>query len=201
MDPFRGVGLPEPSAKADIVLCSHSHSDHNNPDVVRKPGAQVLVNFTGLMTIGDTNVKGIGSFHDDADGSKRGRNSIYVFDLDGVRFCHLGDLGHDLSSQYLEAVGEIDVLFVPIGGTYTIGPPLAAKVAEKLKPKIIIPMHYRIQGMHPMFNVLRTIDDFMLVVPLFVRKPNVKKVEGSVFNITKDDFPSETTIVIPSLNL
>jgi len=194
IDPFRGIGLPEPVAKADIVLCSHSHADHNNADPVKKRSGHVLEGFTGSRKIGDVSVVGIASFHDDVEGDRRGKNSIYVFSLDDVRFCHLGDLGHDLSSNDVDDIGKIEVLFVPVGGFFTIGSSLATSVSEKLNPKITIPMHYRMPGMSPRFNALSTVDDFIK------GKANVKKVEGPLLTVTKDEMPKETTIVVLSLN-
>ncbi len=199
-DPFKGIGLPEPSAKADIVLCSHSHGDHNNVDSVVKPGGSVFEGFLGVENIGNVNITGIASFHDDVGGNKRGKNSVYAFNVDGVRFCHLGDLGNDLTNKEVKAVGEIDVLFVPVGGVYTIDASQALSVSEKLNPKIILPMHYKVPGMSPNFDALSTVEDFIK------GRVNVKKMEGPIYTIEMDDegfyiFPMEMTIVVPSLNI
>lgn len=116
MDPFRGTGLPEPTAKADVVLCSHSHGDHNNPDPVCKQGSIVLVGFVGKREVAGIQITGVSTYHDDAKGDQRGTNSVYVFSVDGITFCHLGDIGHLLSENQVKEIASIDVLFVPVGG-------------------------------------------------------------------------------------
>ena len=191
-DPFKGIGIPEPKAAADVVLCSHSHQDHNNVKPVLGKGGQVLESFVGSKKVKGLSIKGIAAFHDEASGSKRGKNSIYTFNLDGVQFCHLGDLGHDLSSETLKEIGNVDVVFVPVGGYFTIGPETATKVCEKLKPKIIIPMHYRIPGLLSMFDGLKTADDFSA-------GKNMEKIRGPVINIENDVLPKETRIIVLSL--
>lgn len=160
-DPFTGIGIPEPKAEADIVLCSHGHRDHSNVEPVLGEGGEVLVGFVGSRKVKGVSVKGVAVFHDEAKGSKRGKNSVYTFSLDGISFCHLGDLGHDLSSAAVEEIGSVDVLFVPVGGYYTIGPETATVVCEKLKPKIIIPMHYRIPELSVSFDLLKGVDAFL----------------------------------------
>jgi L-ascorbate metabolism protein UlaG (beta-lactamase superfamily) len=175
-DPFKGVGIPEPRAAADIVLCSHSHQDHNNvKPVLGKPG-EALESFVGSKKVKGVSITGVAAFHDDATGSKRGKNSIYTFNLDGVQFCHLGDLGHELSSATIEEIGKVEVLFVPVGGYFTIGPETATKVCELLKPKMIIPMHYRVPELPSMFDLLKTVDDFL------EGKKNIERVKGSVID-------------------
>lgn len=98
-DPFKGNGLPEPRTKADIILCSHSHGDHNNSSAVMLERSAVMEGFTGVRQIEDVTIKGVATFHDDAQGRRRGRNSVYVVGLDDLTFCHMGDLGHELSSS------------------------------------------------------------------------------------------------------
>jgi len=192
-DPFRDIGLPEPTAKADIILCSHSHSDHNNAAAVRHGKSVVLEGFAGEKQIGNVSIKGVPTFHDDAQGGKRGRNSIYIVDFDGVSFCHLGDLGQFLSPQQIGEVGSIDALFLPVGGFYTIGPEEARKVMESLKPRIAVPMHYKLPGMSDVYDGLSTVEDFMR------RDDNIKRLEGPSFTVNKIDLPEKTLIIIPKL--
>jgi len=189
-DPFRGVGLPEPKAEADLVLCSHGHGDHNNPDPVKGKTGEVLVGFVGSKKVGKIEVKGIATFHDDSNGSRRGKNSVYVFTVDGITFCHIGDLGHDLTPSQVEAVGKVDVLFVPVGGFFTIGPEAAWKLCLNLKPKLVFPMHYRMAGMAPTFNNLSTVEDFLK------GKENVKRLEKRSFAFEKADLPEKMTIIV-----
>lgn len=125
-------GLHLPELAGDTVLCSHDHNDHCWPQGVlntrRLPGYTVTV---------------VDSFHDDAGGSLRGANRIHIIDADGFRLAHLGDLGHVLTPEQVEAMGRIDLLLVPMGGYYTIDAAQAKAVCEQLRPRIIVPMHYR----------------------------------------------------------
>jgi L-ascorbate metabolism protein UlaG (beta-lactamase superfamily) len=89
-DPFKGIGLPEPNAKADIILCSHGHPDHSNTKPVSHEKSIVMEAFIGTRQIDEVSIKGVATFHDDSEGSKRGRNSTYVVDFEDVAFCHLG---------------------------------------------------------------------------------------------------------------
>ena len=194
-DPFKGIGIPEPKAAADIVLVSHSHRDHNNVKPVLGSNGQVLENFVGSKEVKGVTVKGVAAFHDNAMGSRRGKNSIYAFDLDGIQFCHLGDLGHELPSSTVDDLGKVDVLFVPVGGFYTIGPETATKVCDQLKPKMILPMHYRMPGLRArlMFGFLKTVDDFLK------GKNNVERIKGASVNIDENELPKETKIIVLSL--
>ncbi|MFH0849122.1 MAG: MBL fold metallo-hydrolase [archaeon] len=192
-DPFKGIGLPEPKASADVVLCSHSHGDHNNAGPVKNAQSIVLEGFTGKREVNNVSIRGIAAFHDDAQGSKRGKNSVYVVNLDEINFCHLGDLGQALSASQAGEVGSVDVLFLPVGGFYTIGPDEARKVIETLKPKIAVPMHYRMKGMSSTFDKLSTIDDFLR------RDDNVRRLEGPSFTVSKADLPRKMQITVPKL--
>jgi len=193
-DPFKGTGLPEPKAKADIVLCSHSHSDHNNAGAVLHDRSVVLEGFTGTKQIDSVSIRGVATFHDDAQGDKRGRNSVYIVGLDDITFCHLGDLGQALSPSQIGEIGAVDILFVPVGGFYTIGPEEARKVMDSLKPGMTVPMHYRMHGMSATFDKLSTVEDF-------VRKSdNAKRLDGPSFTVTKADLAEKAQIVIPKLD-
>lgn len=190
-DPFTGIGLPEPKAEADIVLCSHSHRDHNNAQPVLKKEGTLLEGFVGSRDVQGVPVKGVATFHDTADGSQRGRNSVYNIQLDGVSFCHLGDLGHDLTAEQVRGIGEVNVLFIPIGGGPTIGLREASSIAERLKPKVIVPMHYNVSvpGMSEFLNSLNRVEDFLK------GKKNVERVKGRSFTMTKETLPKEQRIV------
>jgi L-ascorbate metabolism protein UlaG (beta-lactamase superfamily) len=195
-DPFKmGFGVPDPKAAADLVLVSHGHRDHNNVEPVLGKDGEVLESFVGVKDVKGVTVKGVGSFHDDAQGSKRGRNSIYTFGLDAVQFCHLGDLGHELSPSTVEDIGKVDVLFVPVGGFFTVGPEIATSVCEKLNPKIIMPMHYRMPGLRARvaFGFFKPVHDFLR------GKNNVVRIEGPSVDINADALPTETRIFVLSL--
>ena len=192
-DPFKGIGLPKPRAKADIVLCSHSHSDHNNSAAVSRKKSIVLEGFTGIARISSTSVKGVATFHDEVQGGKRGKNSMYLVGLDGLSFCHLGDLGHKLSRSQANEIRPVDVLFLPVGGFYTIGPKEARKVMKSLKPKVTVPMHYKLPGMSNAFKRLSTVEDFIR------RGDNIKRLKSPSFTVTKDSLPKKAVIMIAKL--
>lgn len=142
-DPFNNtVGYPVFKGAADIVTISHQHFDHNYVSEIQNSDFQV-VDKVGFFNVCDIPVTGIPSFHDNMKGAKRGENTIYVFEMDGFRLCHLGDLGHALDSDSLHQLGKVDVLFVPVGGNYTIDGKTASQVAKAINAHIIIPMHYK----------------------------------------------------------
>jgi L-ascorbate metabolism protein UlaG (beta-lactamase superfamily) len=101
------------------------------------------VKGSGSKTIKGISFKGISTFHDPSKGSERGTNTIFIFSVDGIRVCHLGDLGHILSENELAEIGPVDLLLIPVGGYFTIDPKEATRVAEQLKPKVLIPMHFK----------------------------------------------------------
>ncbi len=126
---------------ADIVTVSHGHGDHNNARAVR--GNPALVNRAGTTEAKGIKFKGIPTYHDEAGGSARGNNIIFCFEVDGIRVCHLGDLGHQLDAQQIAELGQIDILLIPVGGYYTIDAKVASQIADKLAPRVIIPMHFK----------------------------------------------------------
>ncbi|HHX58238.1 MAG TPA: MBL fold metallo-hydrolase [Candidatus Moranbacteria bacterium] len=144
LDPFdKSVGLKPPQGKADIVLSSHSHSDHSNTQGLRE--GFFLVDAPGEYTLQGISIIGLESFHDDQKGALRGRNTIFIIESEGMRVCHLGDLGHPLSEEQVEEIGDIDILMIPVGGTYTIDAQTAQKISAHIEPSVIIPMHYKMK--------------------------------------------------------
>lgn len=143
-----GVGLEAPHSKSDIVTVSHGHFDHAaGVDLVKGPDTEVLKEKRGELEVKGVKIKGIKSYHDKSKGDERGENTIYVIEIDKLRICHLGDLGHPLSEEKIEEIGKIDILMIPVGGNYTINGREAVKVMENLDPKIVIPMHYKVPGL------------------------------------------------------
>lgn len=146
IDPFsKEIGLKPPRIKDDIVLVSHQHYDHNNigdanPEafIVQNPGEYEKQGIA---------VRGIASFHDDKQGAERGSNTIYILKVEEMTIAHLGDLGHLLTDQQIEDVGDVDILMVPVGGTYTIDAKKAVEVINQIEPKIVMPMHYKVSGL------------------------------------------------------
>lgn len=143
-DPFdKSIGLRPPQGQATIVFISHPHHDHNNTDALK--GDPVIINTPGEYSIKGIDAVGMDSFHDDQNGFKRGHNIIFVINSEELSVCHLGDIGSDLTSQQLEEI-KADVLFVPIGGKYTIDGKKAAEIVRKIEPTIVIPMHYKMKN-------------------------------------------------------
>lgn len=145
-DPYDGkvVGHNLGKPVADIVTVSHSHPGHN--DVAAVGGAPKLISAPGEYEIRGVFITGIQTHHDNEGGKKRGKNIVYLFELDDLVVCHLGDLGHPLTSAQAEAMSNVDVLLIPVGGVVTIGPAQAAEVISLIEPKITIPMLYRTEG-------------------------------------------------------
>lgn len=142
VDPFNEkVGYALPDVEADIVTTSHGHGDHNYTAVVR--GEFLLIDQPGNFSHKGIEIVGISSFHDSAEGSLRGKNVIYRFNIDGLSVSHLGDLGHVLSPGQVEEIGTVDILLVPVGGHFTIDASAALEVLRQLKPAVIVPMHFR----------------------------------------------------------
>lgn len=183
LDPYADgsvEGLLPVRETADLVLCSHEHGDHNARDLVtlREGKAPVF------------RVETISTYHDDQKGAKRGPNTIHILD-DGVfRAAHAGDLGCALSGEELEKLKGLDVLMVPVGGYYTIDAAQARALVNAVKPRIVIPMHYRGQGFG--FDVLAELEDYTRLCG------DVVYYGGSVLELTKD-LPAQTAVLKPLL--
>jgi L-ascorbate metabolism protein UlaG (beta-lactamase superfamily) len=127
------------SDRVDAVLVSHDHADHNYVEGL--PGSPKVLKSSGQIK--DIQVKSINTYHDESDGSERGANRAFSFTVDGINVCFMGDLGHQLSAEQIEDIGSVDLLLIPVGGTYTLDAEGAAKVVEALGAKLIIPMHFK----------------------------------------------------------
>lgn len=145
-DPFdpEKVGIRYPKVEATIVTVSHDHDDHNKASLVQN--VKKVISGPGEYEIEGISIIGLPTFHDGKKGEERGRNTIYVYEIDGLRLLHLGDLGHQLLEETLNLLGEIDVLMIPVGGHYTVDAKEAAEIVHSVEPKIIIPMHYNVPG-------------------------------------------------------
>lgn len=142
-DPYdASCGYPVPEVKAETVLVSHGHHDHNAVENVS--GVMQVIDRPGEFDLGeDAKVLAVEADHDDAGGTKRGKTLLFCLQAEGLRVMHLGDLGHLPTAQQLEALGKADVLMVPVGGFYTIDAAAAAKTAALLDARVVLPMHYR----------------------------------------------------------
>lgn len=147
-DPFspESVGFRYPKVSAQIVSLSHGHDDHSRADLVSD--VKKVISGPGEYEIEGVSIIGLPSYHDDKKGEERGENTIYVYEMGNLRLAHLGDLGHKLSEEKINSIGELDVLMVPVGGVYTIDAKTAAEVVRLLEPRVTIPMHYQVPGLN-----------------------------------------------------
>ena len=143
-DPYPQKVFAHPLVSCDLVTVSHEHYDHNDVAEVQ-PGFSVLRD-AGRHLFRDVTVAGFPCWHDEVQGKKRGPNRIYLFEADGKRVVHMGDIGEPLSPELLEAVRGCDALLLPVGGVFTLSPADAARAAKEISPSYILPMHYSMPG-------------------------------------------------------
>jgi L-ascorbate metabolism protein UlaG (beta-lactamase superfamily) len=170
---------------ADIVTVSHDHFDHGNVAAVR--GNPEVVRRAGRSTAKGMEIKGIASYHDEAKGRLRGNNTIFCFDVDGIRVCHLGDLGHLLDDKQVKEIGSVDILLIPVGGYFTIDAKAATQVCNQLKPGVIIPIHY---GTEKGASDLAGVDEFLR------GKTNVRRLDASEVEFKRGELPATSQIMV-----
>ena len=141
-DPFSPemMGIKIPATVAEVVTVSHQHEDHNY--LLAISGNPLIISGPGEYEVKGAKVLGIATYHDSAKGEKRGKNTVYRIEIDGISLVHLGDLGEKLNDKEVEILDGVDILMIPVGGIYTISAHEAVEVISQLEPKIIIPMHY-----------------------------------------------------------
>jgi L-ascorbate metabolism protein UlaG (beta-lactamase superfamily) len=184
IDPFgsmdalteRGLQFDYPpinDVEADLLLVTHEHADHNGIEAIG--GAPQIVRSTaGTYETPLGEVIGVASEHDNAAGTQRGPNTIYCFALDGLRVCHFGDFGQaELRNEQRHAIGAIDVLLLPVGGGPTVGEAAAAAIVRALRPRLVVPMHYRTDAV----NFLEPPDAFLVALGAPVKRSNENEVE------------------------
>jgi len=181
--PDLGYSLGKPTAR--IVTVSHQHPGHSyvqgiggEPRLVVRPGEYEI---DGVLIIG------VATFHDADRGGKRGKNTVYLMEVDEVSICHLGDLGHVLTAQQVEEIGNVDVLLLPVGGVSTINASMAAEVVRQLEPKVVVPMHYRTPALS---RELEPVEGFL-------KEVGVKEVEPqSKLSLTRSNLPASTQVFL-----
>jgi len=181
--PDLGYRLGEP--EADIVTLSHFHPGHsyvegvaNDPKQIKNPGE---------YEIGGTFITGLASFHDNRKGDLRGKNTIYIIEMDGITLCHLGDLGHPLDPHLIEEIGDIDILFLPVGEVSTMPIDTAVEVVRQLEPPIVIPMHYKTEAFTGNLSL----------VDKFLDKMRIRELEAKPkLSITSSSLPTTTQTIV-----
>jgi len=202
--PGANTGYPiAPIAAVGAVLVTHEHSDHNNVGLAIPP---VLL-LRGLSADGWNTIEArvspdravediriysispaIPIYHDTQQGAQRGRNTIFVVEVDGLRLAHLGDLGHVLSPEAVQAMGAIDVLMVPVGGFFTIDAAAATQVVGQLNPKVVVPMHYKTARLSATWQGVG--------VDPFLEGKTVQRPNSTTISLSKATLPAQTTVVV-----
>jgi L-ascorbate metabolism protein UlaG (beta-lactamase superfamily) len=187
----RGVQWDYPAiagVEPDLLLVTHEHADHNAVEAIGGEPA-VLRSTAGTLHSPLGEVRAIASEHDEAAGTQRGPNTIFVFTLDGARVCHMGDFGQSaLRDEQAQAIGEVDLLFVPVGGGPTLGAEQAAQVVRSLSPRWVVPMHYRT----PRIGFLEPADDFL------ARAERVVRLDGPAFETDELEQVDGPLVVVPA---
>jgi len=185
-DPYSaglGYSLGKPTAR--IVTVSHEHPGHCYVEGVG--GQPRVVSRPGEYEISDVLIIGIATFHDGEGGRKRGKNIVYLMEIDEISVCHLGDLGHVLNNEQIEDIGNVDVLLLPVGGVSTINAPMAAEVVRQLEPKAVIPMHYKTPALN---RELEPVDRFL-------KEIGAKQVSSQPrLSVTKSNLPPSSQVFL-----
>lgn len=188
-DPFsKDIGLRAPRLNDNIFLVTHEHYDHNNVPLHQPadggdvPSEAFVIRGPGEYEKSGVYMEGILSYHDNSQGAERGLNTIYVVRMEDMRLCHMGDFGQaKLTDEQLEAIGDVDVLFIPVGGRYTINGSEAADIVREIEPKIVIPMHYKIPDLNIDIEGPQK----------FLKEMGIKPEEVETLRIAKKTLPEE----------
>jgi L-ascorbate metabolism protein UlaG (beta-lactamase superfamily) len=185
-DPFdETLGYRMTKEKINIITISHEHYDHNNTMGIK--GKPVVLKGPVNRDTHKIVFKGISSYHDSVYGKYRGENTIFVIRTDELTLCHLGDLGHLLYNEQLEQINHVDILFVPVGGYFTINYIQAEQVINQVKPKIVIPMHYKTEA------IKWSIDPLSVFLS---EKQNIKMIGEKFFEINSSTLPEKRSIYV-----
>lgn len=176
-DPSFGA-LPD-GLTADIVTVSHGHHDHNY--IAGVEGSPEVIDKAGNYDFDNIKIKGLPTFHDGVQGQERGNNIVFIYEIEGLKLAHLGDLGHIFTAEQLNLIGPIDILMIPVGGVYTIDADQAIEIVGQIKPKIVLPMHYK-TGNLPASIQIAPVDGFIQKLGWKVDK--VRELEINQSNIS-----------------
>lgn len=187
-DPYKpgcfdgGIKYEPITEAANIVSISHEHDDHNETNIEGDP---TFVRGAGDKEIRGIKIKGVQVHHDESGGKERGTNTVYSMFIDNLHVVHLGDLGHTLSVKEAIAIGKVDILLIPVGGYFTIGTKNAESVIKLLKPKVVIPMHFKTDKCG--FPIAPVED--------FTKGKQAKRIQGEL-EINSQNLPAETAIYV-----
>jgi L-ascorbate metabolism protein UlaG (beta-lactamase superfamily) len=186
-DPFdESVGYCLPDTFVDVVTSSHDHFDHSNVSVAK--GNPVILRDQGEYKDDKVNIYSVNTWHDTEHGAKRGRNRVFIIEVDGVRIVHMGDIGHDLTPSQLNAISPADVLFVPCGGYYTIDAAGAKRLVASTCARVVIPMHYKTETVSdwPIATADKFLEGF----------DNVVLLDCNRLELTINELPEDTTVFV-----
>jgi len=188
-DPFdTSYGLKVVKTQADILTISHDHKDHSNLDAIK--GEPFVINQPGEYETKGVFIYGIPTFHDDKEGKERGNNIVFRMNVENMNLVHLGDLGHELTDDQLDRLGNVDILCIPVGGIFTIDGKTANKIISDIEPRIIIPMHYQIPGLK--FQSGKKLDN----VDKFLSEAGLPSEKADKLKIIKKDLPQEGAKIV-----
>ena len=190
-DPFEPqmVGLKFPKVEADIVTVSHQHNDHNQTQLVA--GTPLVIDMPGEFEKKTIRILGYQTFHDKQKGAERGENIAYKIEGEGISVLHCGDLGLVWDDSFIDQIGEINVLLIPVGGFYTIDSSEAVELVKKIEPSIVIPMHYNHSKLNQQtFGKLATVDEFLKKIGVGQPTPAAK------LTIKKEELQEEMKVVV-----
>ena len=185
-DPFdpQMLGIKYPISEADVVTISHDHPDHNYLERIR--GYRKVITEPGEYELSNISIIGIPSFHDDKNGEEKGKNVIYVFEIEEIRIAHLGDLGHKLTDKMLEDIGEINVLMINSGHPMSLSAKDAVEIVRAIEPENTLPMHYKKEGINKgTLSNLESVDAFLKEVALPVER--IPKLSIKISDLSEEE--------------
>lgn len=188
--PQGGLSYGRINEPAHIVTTTHGHFDHDNVSAVA--GKPEVIRGAVSREIRGIKIRGVAAFHDTSRGRQRGEITIFTMVVDGISVCHLGDIGHPLTREQIGEIGKVDVLLIPVGGYYTVEPPVATQICSDLSPRVTIPMHYKTAKADlPIAGV----EDFLR------GKTNVRRLAVSEVEFKREALPetAEIVVLVPAL--